>query len=358
MTELPAAMDKPSPPADLGIMEQDKRRQPLSGLLPGAEGAEFIAIPLHSLRADTATGFDLYLHVARSNRYILYRDANLVFEDRHRRTLIQSNVRYVYIPVDARDQYVRYLENHLSEVLAEPQVEVGEQSLIVYECGMQLMRDVMEKPWMAENIGRVRNVVSHTVGLVLQGPEILGHLLNLMSLNYALYSHSVNVAVYGLALAQRIGCSRRELEQLGAGLLLHDIGKIQIPPEILHKPGPLTPDEWEVIREHPRLGVEVLRQTSDLDWASLAIVLHHHERCNGTGYPQQLQAAQIHLFAKIAAIADTFDAMTSSQPHHPALDAFAAIQEMQYGLSGHFNTELLRELILILGSGSAVATPA
>jgi len=87
-------------------------------------------------------------------------------------------------------------------------------------------------------------------------------------------------------------------------------------------------------------------------------VLHHHERCNGTGYPQQLQAAQIHLFAKIAAIADTFDAMTSSQPHHPALDAFAAIQEMQYGLSGHFNTELLRELILILGSGSAVATPA
>jgi HD-GYP domain-containing protein (c-di-GMP phosphodiesterase class II) len=140
--------------------------------------------------------------------------------------------------------------------------------------------------------------------------------------------HSLSVTTLGLAIGLRVmwkygwidahGNRRWDhiddrLAALGVGLLLHDIGKLAVPTAILHKPGPLTNEEWEAMRAHPMLGVEILRKADAISPLSRAVVRSHHERWNGTGYPEGRRGNDIHQFARIAAAADVFDAVTSDR---------------------------------------------
>jgi HD-GYP domain-containing protein (c-di-GMP phosphodiesterase class II) len=112
------------------------------------------------------------------------------------------------------------------------------------------------------------------------------------------------------------------LTPLGVGLLLHDIGKLAIPPDILRKPGKLTDDEWKAMKSHPMLGVDILKKAEGISPLARAVVRSHHERWNGSGYPEAKSGTDIHQFARIAAAADVFDALTSDRCYRTALQAF------------------------------------
>jgi HD-GYP domain-containing protein (c-di-GMP phosphodiesterase class II) len=149
--------------------------------------------------------------------------------------------------------------------------------------------------------------------------------------------HSLSVTVVGLSLGIRVltkygwtdergrrrydGLSDR-LTALGVGLLLHDIGKLAVPSEILQKPERLTPDEWEAMRAHPTRGAEIL--PADISPLARAVVRSHHERWDGAGYPDGLAAGTIHQFARIAAVADVFDALTSKRYYRQAMPIWDA----------------------------------
>jgi HD-GYP domain-containing protein (c-di-GMP phosphodiesterase class II) len=140
--------------------------------------------------------------------------------------------------------------------------------------------------------------------------------------------HSLAVTTLGLSLGVRAmrthgwidasgqrrydGIEQR-LSELGVGLLLHDIGKLAVPQEILHKPGALSAEEWDAMRAHPMLGVQILQKADDISPLSRAVVRSHHERWNGSGYPDGRAKDDIHQFARIAAVADVFDALTSDR---------------------------------------------
>ena len=126
---------------------------------------------------------------------------------------------------------------------------------------------------------------------------------------------------------------------LGLGLILHDIGKLGIRPEIIHKPGKLTEAEWKIIKTHPRLGVELLPQ----DWSPLvkAVVLRHHERWDGSGYPDGKQGIEIHEMARIAAIADVFDAVTAERVFASARPPHEGVRIIRDGGGTLFDPELV-----------------
>ena len=126
--------------------------------------------------------------------------------------------------------------------------------------------------------------------------------------------HSQRVVRYTLAIADQMGIAGEDLDQIGRGALLHDIGKIGVPDSILLKAGPLTPQEWVEMRRHPEIGHQILQSISFLSQAA-DIVLAHQERWDGGGYPRGLKGAEIPLGARIFAIADTLDAMTSDRPY-------------------------------------------
>jgi putative nucleotidyltransferase with HDIG domain len=139
--------------------------------------------------------------------------------------------------------------------------------------------------------------------------------------------HSQRVVRYTLAIARRIGIPERDLPSVGRGALLHDIGKIGVPDAILLKPGKLTEVEWAEMRKHPQTGFEILRSVEFLG-PSAEMVLCHQERFDGGGYPRGLAGEKIPIEARVFAIADTFDAMTSDRPYRKALPAEAARAEI------------------------------
>ncbi len=144
---------------------------------------------------------------------------------------------------------------------------------------------------------------------------------------HATGDHSQRVVRYSIALAKRLGFPERGMADLGRGALLHDIGKIGVPDAILLKPSKLDPHEWTVMRRHPQIGFEILKSIDFLR-PSAEVVLCHQERIDGQGYPRALEGEEIPLTARIFAIADTFDAMTSDRPYRKALSPEEARREI------------------------------
>src|SRR5205085_6039106 len=130
------------------------------------------------------------------------------------------------------------------------------------------------------------------------------------------HGHSRRVAHHAAMIAKGMGLPKQQVAKVRTAAVLHDVGKINTPTAILHKPGRLTDDEFDVIKLHPVDGAEMVSKLGDAELT--AIVRHHHERLDGTGYPNRLPGGEIPLGARIIAVADTFDAITSTRPYRPA----------------------------------------
>ena len=160
-------------------------------------------------------------------------------------------------------------------------------------------------------------------------------------------AHSRRVRGYSLIIARTHGLTdEKALRDLEHGVLLHDIGKIGIPDAILLKPGPLTPAEWKIMRTHPEIGRQLVEQIPFLRPA-VPIVYHHHERWDGTGYPQRLKGEAIPLSARIFAVADAFDAMTFDRPYSRAIGFEGARDEIQRSAGTHFDPAVVASFMRV-----------
>lgn len=160
-----------------------------------------------------------------------------------------------------------------------------------------------------------------------------------------------------MRLAQRLGITEPQLTYLRWGALLHDIGKIGIPDSILFKPGPLTEEEWAIMRQHPIWGYEVLRHISFLEPA-LDIPLYHHERWNGSGYPYGLRGEDIPLPARIFAVVDVWDALTSHRPYRPAMTPQEARRIIAKGAGTLFDPRVVEAFLALLEEEGLAPSPA
>jgi len=153
--------------------------------------------------------------------------------------------------------------------------------------------------------------------------------------------HCQRVAEFSLQIARKLDLPEDQIEKMGQAAMLHDIGKIYVPRAVLYQGGQLTPAEWEIIKLHPIKGAEIARQESAPPEVVNAI-LHHHERYGGAGYPHCLKGKDIPLFARIIAVADAFDAMTSSRPYRSqALSANMALSEIQIHAGPQFDPDIV-----------------
>ena len=164
--------------------------------------------------------------------------------------------------------------------------------------------------------------------------------------NEATGHHALRVHRYALELTEAVEPSLLDDPSLEYGFLLHDIGKIGIPDSILDKPGPLSPDELRQMRRHPLIGAELLADVPLLDGEGLHVVRCHHERWDGQGYPYGLAGEEIPLGARIFALADALDAMTSDRPYRQPLSWRAAVEEIRLGIGSHFDPQVVRAFAL------------
>lgn len=162
------------------------------------------------------------------------------------------------------------------------------------------------------------------------------------------YMHSVAVCALMLALSKELNLSEADTKQAGLAGLLHDLGKAGIPMDVLNKPGALTDAEFNLVKLHAERGHELLLQASILDEVVLEVCLHHHEKVNGMGYPHKLQANEISLFAKMGAVCDVYDAVTSNRPYKEGWEPGVSLQRMAQW-EGHFDDAIFKAFVKSVG---------
>lgn len=196
---------------------------------------------------------------------------------------------------------------------------------------------------------QARALVTQLADEVIRNPDALIWLTYLKSRDEYTATHCMNVCILALTFGRCLGLDETALHQLGLGALLHDLGKMQIPGEVLNKPGRLTEEEFAIIKKHPGLGFAMLRDDKNLDKASLHIVLHHHERLDGRGYPRGLGEKKIPLLTRISSIVDVYDAITSDRCYHDGIAPAQALENLFKWASGNFDVALLERFIKCIG---------
>lgn len=163
------------------------------------------------------------------------------------------------------------------------------------------------------------------------------------------YLHSVAVCALMIALGRQLGIEGDALRQVGMAGLLHDIGKIMTPEKVLNKPGALTLEEFEIMKKHPGSGWEILRLSRDIGEISLDVCLHHHERLDGNGYPEKLSGEAISLFARMGAVCDVYDAITSTRCYKPGWEPAEAIRKMAEWKDGNYDETVFHAFVKTVG---------
>jgi putative nucleotidyltransferase with HDIG domain len=174
-------------------------------------------------------------------------------------------------------------------------------------------------------------------------------IVRLKEKNAYTYMHSVSVCALMTALATQLGMGDADRRKAGMAGLLHDIGKIGIPDSILDKPGKLTDEEFELVRSHPRIGHEYLARAPAVDPVVLDVALHHHERTDGRGYPDALPIHRISVFARMGAVCDVYDAITSDRPYKAGWDPAESLRKMAEWQKGQFDEDVFKAFVKTVG---------
>jgi len=195
----------------------------------------------------------------------------------------------------------------------------------------------------------MQNLVNNILDYILGSSYVLFNLQRISAYDKYTFSHSVHVCVISAMIGSMMNLGRADMEILGAGALLHDIGKIYIDSRVLNKPGELTAQEYEQMKFHTRAGYQALKKRAPQSLIIPRMALEHHELEDGSGYPMGLKGRSIHRFAKIIAAADVFDAMTSARVYNKPFSPSVAIQRMNENAPVKYNQEVvacLKKLIM------------
>jgi len=236
----------------------------------------------------------------------------------------------------------------LREAIHDQSLPPEKKSRLVYESSRVLVERLFEDP-RTENIREAKKSISEIVDLIIADDATSRELLKITSYDFYTYTHSVNVGVFSVLLAKSVfkGSDAHNMHELGAGFFLHDIGKVRIDPAIINKRGKLTEEEMYNIKSHPYQGYKILKETNQLTEECMIIVMQHHERENGSGYPKMLKGDQIHTYGRICCIADVYDALTSDRSYQQKLNTFEALKLMKETLVSHFHQELFKKFVFL-----------
>jgi putative nucleotidyltransferase with HDIG domain len=239
----------------------------------------------------------------------------------------------------------------LAEQEPVPLKEEIKRSEKIYQENLSLVHKLVDDIKKGNKIDTrsVNDSVDQLVESVFRNRYAAVALAKLKTYDEYTFAHSINVSVFAIALGRQLHLRRQQLKLLGAGAMLHDIGKASIPDAILNKPGPLTEKEFGIIKTHPRLGIKHLKRVQNVSEEILQCILNHHEKMNGKGYPQNLQGPAIGDYAKMVSIADSYDAITSTRVYQKSILAHHALKII-FSLRGeHFYPSFVERFIQVVG---------
>lgn len=222
----------------------------------------------------------------------------------------------------------------------------------VYKQAMLTVHGVMQNLWKSGSleIAQLETAITPMVDSVLRNPAALACLMRMQKKGNYLYRHSLASTVWAAILGRQIGLSREDLNVIAVGAMLLDVGKTQLPDDLLDKPGRLNDDERHLIRQHVQFGLDILEKAGGVDARVIEMVAHHHERYNGTGYPSKLKGNSIPVFGRIAGIVDAYDAMITPRPYAKLQSSYDALRKLRKLADVEFQAEIVEQFTRAIGA--------
>ncbi|MBI1773283.1 MAG: HD-GYP domain-containing protein [Burkholderiales bacterium] len=199
------------------------------------------------------------------------------------------------------------------------------------------------------DVGNAQTMVEEIADSVMRNPGALIGLARLKTKDDYTYMHSIAVCALMVALAKQLGLSEETTREAGLAGLLHDIGKMMVDADILNKPGKLTDAEFVSVKEHPMAGYNMLKEAKGVSAIALDVCLHHHEKIDGTGYPRRLKGDEISLYARMGAVCDVYDAITSDRPYKQGWCPAESLRKMAEWSTGHFDEKIFQAFVKSIG---------
>ncbi len=225
----------------------------------------------------------------------------------------------------------------VDEVIAE---ETRQQAV---QCIREIMDNVHRGKTM--KVSLAKKAVSDIINDLISNREMMLNLSDIRSYDDYTFNHSVNVTVISLMIGISMHYTQNRLQDLGLGVILHDIGKLKIPPEIINKPDKLTAHEYEMVQNHTWHGYEALRNSPEIKITSAHVALQHHEHFDGSGYPRRLKGKGILEFARVSAIADVYDALSNDRCYRKKLPAYKVYEFLLENAGKQFDSSILDRFI-------------
>jgi putative nucleotidyltransferase with HDIG domain len=201
----------------------------------------------------------------------------------------------------------------------------------------------------AVDAGKAHKMIEEISDSMTRNPGALISLARLKTADDYTYMHSTAVCALMIALGRQLKLDEELNRKLGVAGLLHDLGKAMMPLEILNKPGKLTDEEFRIMKSHPEEGIKLLRESHGVDEIAFDVVLRHHEKAEGSGYPEGLKSDEISLYAKMGAVCDVYDAITSNRPYKAGWDPAESLRKMAEWSAGHFDPAVFQAFVKSLG---------
>ena len=312
---------------------------------------ESFVIHLSSLIPGQPLPVDLFLKVA--GRDVVFKRRGEIITIHRVEALARHGISKFWVPEEQRSSYLHHLREH---ALDRPTAET-EWGHFIKQTTLLHVRELFLRPDISPGIELAKDLVSSMVSRVSSDLGVTQRLMAITSHDYYTFNHSVNVAIYAIAFARRVfGDDKVILLNAGLGGLLHDLGKKNLDWGVINKPGPLTKNEWAEVKRHPEYGRKALSGVK-VEEDVLRVVSEHHENFDGKGYPDGLKGEEISLMARIVAIADVFDALTTDRTYHQALDAEGAMEKMFRMQPGKFDPKVFQSFVTNFSSRAPLVLP-
>ncbi len=307
------------------------------------ESANYFRIRLTTIRPDKVTSFDIFILV--DNKYILYlRAGDKLSDGKIERLHSRDTGDSFFVRDEDKQAYRDWVREEMNSSLIDPY----SKAKILRESSVALMEDLFENPDVNTALDESRPIIKDFIDLMENAPEAMGFMISLSGHDFYTYNHSLDVSIYSLGLGKALGYDAATMEELGVGALFHDIGKRNVSLDILCKKGGLSDAEWEQMKMHPQYGLVILNNHPNISDAIKAACFEHHESWAGNGYPQQIVGDEIHPFARIVAITDTYDAMTTQRSYNVPMKPLDAVTMMKEKLAGRYDPEMLKAMYSVL----------
>jgi HD-GYP domain-containing protein (c-di-GMP phosphodiesterase class II) len=305
-------------------------------------------VPRSIFRKQQTYDFDLFLKI--KDAYQLFAAQGAFLQDVHLDIIKTGGTKFYARRNDWRLVEI-CLRKKVDDFILDPDIEPIQKANIMYDSAIQSIRDVY-KGILPKTIADVEKNANDLVKLILSDGNVINNLKLINTSDHFTYQHSVRVGIYSTALTLKLfgnSLNQREISKLATRFFLHDIGMADVPMEILEKNTKLNRAEWEIIRKHPIRGRDRLVKAGSMSYEAISIILYHHERHDGSGYPYNLMGEDIPAYAKICAMADSFESLTALRPYRDPLTPYDALHVMFQEMAKEFDPALFASFVKLLG---------